>query len=597
MNSLKYLLLLSLSAVLAMAQPTRPKDLPAAASPAGDDKIVLDGTTNGTRALAATYFQPLDADLTALAASAGSGFPVRTGSSTWAFRDLTGTAGEIDITNPTGVAGNPVISLPTTITQATTFSNPTNQFGNVSEASSVTINSNNISILSLKDAGGTPREWYLQTSGNSFSIYDVTSALTGLSIAPATGEVSIPVRLALGTHTTAAGGVGFGSDTNLYRVSAGTVELSSASAGNHGITVITSSTGTPEISFRRNGTAAGNSIVSVGQNSTEGYVFVNTSGFPLSFYTSGAKRGSFGSSGELNLLSTTSSTSTTTGAVTIAGGVGVSGAGYFGAGVSVGGFGTAPTNGLGVLGAVVASGNLTTGSNSTISSSAGALSIQPGGSASDLNLNGGASGRVVAGTSFRGNAEDIAFTWDASAADRIGIVKKTASVPKFAHGSTTAFTIARSSTSAVLPSSTYTDELTISTTGDVAIASTTDATTGGAGSINTAGGIYSNKKIVANIGFQVGGANSTATDLIASATGTLDFGSIAAAASADLTITVTGASTGDSVHLGLPAAPTAGIVFNGFVSATNTITVRATNITGSPVDPASATYRATVISF
>lgn len=79
------------------------------------------------------------------------------------------------------------------------------------------------------------------------------------------------------------------------------------------------------------------------------------------------------------------------------------------------------------------------------------------------------------------------------------------------------------------------------------------------------------------------------------ATATLDFGSISAAASADLTITVTGATAGDAVLLGLPAAPTAGIVFFGFVSATNTVTVRAMNITSGGVDPASASYRATVI--
>lgn len=82
-----------------------------------------------------------------------------------------------------------------------------------------------------------------------------------------------------------------------------------------------------------------------------------------------------------------------------------------------------------------------------------------------------------------------------------------------------------------------------------------------------------------------------------SATAILDFGSINAAASADLTITVTGALVGDSVSIGLPAAPDAGIVFFGFVSAANTVTLRAINITGSPVDPASATYRATVHQF
>lgn len=78
------------------------------------------------------------------------------------------------------------------------------------------------------------------------------------------------------------------------------------------------------------------------------------------------------------------------------------------------------------------------------------------------------------------------------------------------------------------------------------------------------------------------------------ATATLDYGEIAAGASADLTITVSGAVVGYSTTYGLPAAPTAGITWCSFVSAADTVTIRASNITGSPVDPASATYRATV---
>lgn len=82
---------------------------------------------------------------------------------------------------------------------------------------------------------------------------------------------------------------------------------------------------------------------------------------------------------------------------------------------------------------------------------------------------------------------------------------------------------------------------------------------------------------------------------VLTATAALDFASIAAAGSADLTITVAGAAVGDSVSVGLPAAPTAGLIFMTFVSAANTVTVRATNITAGAVDAASATYRATVI--
>lgn len=76
---------------------------------------------------------------------------------------------------------------------------------------------------------------------------------------------------------------------------------------------------------------------------------------------------------------------------------------------------------------------------------------------------------------------------------------------------------------------------------------------------------------------------------------TLDFGSINAGATAELTITVTGAATGDTVQLAPPAALEAGLVATGFVSAANTVTVRLANITGSPIDPASATWGAVVL--
>jgi hypothetical protein len=98
--------------------------------------------------------------------------------------------------------------------------------------------------------------------------------------------------------------------------------------------------------------------------------------------------------------------------------------------------------------------------------------------------------------------------------------------------------------------------------------------------------------VVSTNGFKPGTGLTTTNVLGASAT--LDFASIAAAASADLTISVTGAAVNNAVTLGLPAAPTAGLIFQGFVSATNTVTVRATNITAGAVDAASATYSVVV---
>lgn len=94
-------------------------------------------------------------------------------------------------------------------------------------------------------------------------------------------------------------------------------------------------------------------------------------------------------------------------------------------------------------------------------------------------------------------------------------------------------------------------------------------------------------------GFIVG-TGSTVTGILLG-TATLNFAEIAAAASADLTITVTGAAVGNAVSLGLPAAPAAGLVFNAFVSAANTVTIRASNITAAPVDADSASYSVVVI--
>lgn len=93
-------------------------------------------------------------------------------------------------------------------------------------------------------------------------------------------------------------------------------------------------------------------------------------------------------------------------------------------------------------------------------------------------------------------------------------------------------------------------------------------------------------------GFKSGTGLTISTVLGASAA--LDFASIAAGASADLTITVTGAAVNNVVSLGLPAAPAAGLVFFAFVSATNTVTIRAMNITAAPVDAVSATYSVVV---
>jgi len=78
-------------------------------------------------------------------------------------------------------------------------------------------------------------------------------------------------------------------------------------------------------------------------------------------------------------------------------------------------------------------------------------------------------------------------------------------------------------------------------------------------------------------------------------TSTLDFPSIGSHDTANLTVTVTGATPGDAVVLGVPdAAMPNGGTYMAWVSATDTVTVRFQNASTTQ-DPASGTFRITVL--
>jgi hypothetical protein len=79
-------------------------------------------------------------------------------------------------------------------------------------------------------------------------------------------------------------------------------------------------------------------------------------------------------------------------------------------------------------------------------------------------------------------------------------------------------------------------------------------------------------------------------------TATLDFPSISSNNSEELTMTVTGAATGDIVMLGAPSAIESDLTWCGYVSAADTVTVRLHNSSGGAINPASATWKATVIN-
>lgn len=83
----------------------------------GSTLDIATGGTLGTAAFtAAGDYQPIDADLTSIAGNTTGGFLTRTASNTYTPRTITGTAGNVTVTNGDGVSGVPTLSLPTALT-------------------------------------------------------------------------------------------------------------------------------------------------------------------------------------------------------------------------------------------------------------------------------------------------------------------------------------------------------------------------------------------------------------------------------------------------------------------------------------------------
>jgi hypothetical protein len=138
---------------------------------------------------------------------------------------------------------------------------------------------------------------------------------------------------------------------------------------------------------------------------------------------------------------------------------------------------------------------------------------------------------------------------------------------------------------------------TTSTGGSLTIAGGTGTSAGGAVIISTAATTTQTERARFSSAGVTIGASGTAIASVISATATLDFPSTNSHSASALTITVTGAAVGDVVALGIPteAIGTNGVFF-GYVSAADTVTVRYCNTdNGSAADPASGTFRATVI--
>ncbi len=123
--------------------------------------------------------------------------------------------------------------------------------GDITVANTFRINSNNISTLSLYDGGGSPREFTLDVSGNSFHINDVTSGTVPLTIAPVTGNVTFAgaaVYFQDGADTTPSIGWASGTTTGFYKPSSGAIGVS----GN--LLLRDGGNGTPSLAFVSGGT-------------------------------------------------------------------------------------------------------------------------------------------------------------------------------------------------------------------------------------------------------------------------------------------------------------------------------------------------------
>ena len=112
----------------------------------------------------------------------------------------------------------------------------------------------------------------------------------------------------------------------------------------------------------------------------------------------------------------------------------------------------------------------------------------------------------------------------------------------------------------------------------------------------TAAGLVSTGATYADGGARIGGDGGAVIMKIAHGGATLDPPAISGGTAADVTFTLTGAAIGDDVQI-TPSSVPAGIVFQSYVSAVNTVTVRFYNATGSSVDMASATWYYTWIKY
>lgn len=156
----------------------------AAVIPGGVDHNGLLNLTTGNphtqyllTSTAATTYQPLDSDLTAVAGLAGTGLIARTGTGTAVTRTITAGTG-ISVTNGDGVSGNPTAAITNTGVTAATYGSATQVPQIAINAQGQTTSASNVSIalpLSQITQSGATTNQVPQWSGSAWVPASITS--------------------------------------------------------------------------------------------------------------------------------------------------------------------------------------------------------------------------------------------------------------------------------------------------------------------------------------------------------------------------------------------------------------------------------------
>jgi phage-related tail fiber protein len=166
-----------------------------------------------------TDAQPLDSDLTAIAGLTTTGIIVRTSDGAADTRTITGTAGNISVTNGDGVAGNPTLNLITTGVGAGEYTKLTvDTFGRVTSAT--TLVEADIPTLDWSKITGTP------TTRSGYGITDAQPLDADLTSLAGLSSLGFVVRSAADTFATRSFSVGTGLSITNSDGTAGGVSIS-----------------------------------------------------------------------------------------------------------------------------------------------------------------------------------------------------------------------------------------------------------------------------------------------------------------------------------------------------------------------------------